>query len=114
MIIGVLLLPATMLITYITIKTGGKIMKKLLSLVLALLMVLGMAACGGSKPAESAAPAAPAAPAASGEAAPVAPAAPVENWKKEAEGIEQFYGELTRVPEELYAQLDALKKNLNK
>jgi len=55
-------------------------MKKLLSLVLALLMVLGMAACGGSKPAESAAPAAPAAPAASGEAAP---AAPVENWKKE-------------------------------
>jgi len=58
-------------------------MKKLLSLVLALLMVLGMAACGGSKPAESAAPAAPAAPAASGEAAPAAPAAPVENWKKE-------------------------------
>ncbi len=38
----------------------------------------------------------------------------VENWKKEADGIEQFYGELTRVPEELYAQLDALKKNLNK
>ena len=38
----------------------------------------------------------------------------VENWKKEAEGIEQFYGELTRVPEELYAQLDALKKNLDK
>ncbi len=37
-----------------------------------------------------------------------------ENWKKEAEGIEQFYGELTRVPEELYAQLDSLKKNLNK
>ena len=38
----------------------------------------------------------------------------VENWKKEAEGIEQFYGELTRVPEELYAQLDSLKKNLDK
>ena len=38
----------------------------------------------------------------------------VENWKKEAEGIEQFYGELTRVPDELYAQLDNLKKNLNK
>ena len=37
-----------------------------------------------------------------------------ENWKKEAEGIEQFYGELTRVPEELYAQLDSLKKNLDK
>ena len=38
----------------------------------------------------------------------------VENWKKEAEGIEQFYGELTRVPDELYAQLDNLKKNLDK
>ncbi len=38
----------------------------------------------------------------------------VENWKKEAEGIEQFYGELTRVPEELYAQLATLKANLNK
>ena len=38
----------------------------------------------------------------------------VENWKKEAEGIEQFYGELTRVPEELYAQLENLKKNLDK
>ncbi len=38
----------------------------------------------------------------------------VENWKQEAEGIEQFYGELTRVPSELYAQLEALKKNLNK
>ncbi|MBQ9756164.1 MAG: phosphoenolpyruvate carboxykinase (GTP), partial [Clostridia bacterium] len=37
-----------------------------------------------------------------------------ENWKKEAEGIEQFYGELTRVPSELYAQLEELKKNLNK
>ena len=37
-----------------------------------------------------------------------------ENWKKEAEGIEQFYGELTRVPAELYAQLDNLKKNLDK
>ena len=38
----------------------------------------------------------------------------VENWKKEAEGIEGFYGELTRVPEELYAQLATLKANLNK
>jgi phosphoenolpyruvate carboxykinase (GTP) len=37
-----------------------------------------------------------------------------ENWKAEAEGIEQFYGELTRVPEELYAQLATLKANLNK
>ena len=37
-----------------------------------------------------------------------------ENWKKEAEGIEGFYGELTRVPAELYAQLETLKKNLNK
>ncbi len=37
-----------------------------------------------------------------------------ENWKKEAEGIEQFYGELTRVPEELKAQLETLKANLNK
>ena len=37
-----------------------------------------------------------------------------ENWKKEAEGIEGFYGELTRVPAELYAQLETLKKNLDK
>ena len=37
-----------------------------------------------------------------------------ESWKKEAEGIEGFYGELTRVPEELYAQLKTLKDNLNK
>ena len=37
-----------------------------------------------------------------------------ENWKKEAEGIESFYGELTRVPEELYNQLATLKANLNK
>lgn len=35
-------------------------------------------------------------------------------WKKEAEGIESFYGELTRVPDELYAQLESLKANLNK
>ena len=34
-------------------------------------------------------------------------------WKEEAAGIEQFYGELTRVPEELYRQLETLKKNLN-
>ena len=38
----------------------------------------------------------------------------VENWKKEAEGIEGFYGELTRVPSELYDELAALKANLNK
>jgi phosphoenolpyruvate carboxykinase (GTP) len=38
----------------------------------------------------------------------------VENWKKEAEGIEGFYGELTRVPEELKAELANLKANLNK
>ena len=37
-----------------------------------------------------------------------------ENWIKEADGIESFYGELTRVPEELYRQLAELKANLNK
>ena len=37
-----------------------------------------------------------------------------ENWKKEAEGIEQFYGELTRVPQELKDQLATLKANLEK
>ncbi len=37
-----------------------------------------------------------------------------ENWKAEAEGIEGFYGELTRVPDELYSQLASLKANLNK
>ena len=37
-----------------------------------------------------------------------------ENWKKEAEGIEQFYGELTRVPAELYDELATLKANLDK
>ncbi len=36
----------------------------------------------------------------------------VENWKKEAEGIESFYGELTRVPSELYDELAKLKANL--
>ena len=36
------------------------------------------------------------------------------NWKAEAEGIEGFYGELTRVPEELYNQLATLKANLDK
>lgn len=44
-------------------------MKKFLALVLALTMVMALAACGGSKPAASAAPAAPAA-----SAAPAAPA----------------------------------------
>ncbi|MBE7087388.1 MAG: phosphoenolpyruvate carboxykinase (GTP), partial [Clostridiales bacterium] len=38
----------------------------------------------------------------------------VENWKKEADGIEAFYGELTRVPQELKDQLASLKENLNK
>ena len=37
-----------------------------------------------------------------------------ENWKKEAEGIEQFYGELTRIPQELKDQLASLKANLDK
>ena len=37
-----------------------------------------------------------------------------ETWKAEAEGIEGFYGELTRVPDELYSQLATLKANLNK
>ncbi len=37
-----------------------------------------------------------------------------ENWIKEAEGIEQFYGELTRVPQELKDQLAILKANLAK
>ncbi len=37
-----------------------------------------------------------------------------ENWKVEADGIEGFYGELTRVPKELYDQLATLKANLNK
>ncbi|MBE5737035.1 MAG: phosphoenolpyruvate carboxykinase (GTP) [Clostridiales bacterium] len=36
------------------------------------------------------------------------------NWKAEAEGIEGFYGELTRVPQELYDQLATLKANLDK
>ncbi len=38
-----------------------------------------------------------------------------ENWKKEVEGIEQFYNELgERVPQELYNQLNNLKANLDK
>ena len=36
-----------------------------------------------------------------------------ENWKAEAEGIEGFYGELTRVPAELYDELAKLKAKLN-
>ena len=36
-----------------------------------------------------------------------------ENWKKETEGIEQFYGELgARVPKKLYEELEELKANL--
>ncbi len=37
-----------------------------------------------------------------------------ENWVEEAKGIKDFYGELTRVPAELYAELDKLNENLNK
>ena len=38
-----------------------------------------------------------------------------ESWLTEAEGIKNFYNELgDRVPQELYNQLDQLKKNLNK
>lgn len=37
-----------------------------------------------------------------------------ENWLEEAKGIKDFYGELTRVPQELYAELDKLNENLNK
>ncbi len=37
-----------------------------------------------------------------------------ENWKAEADGIESFYGELTRVPQELKDQLATLKENLSK
>ena len=37
-----------------------------------------------------------------------------ENWIKEAEGIEQFYGEITRVPQELKDELAILKANLAK
>ena len=36
-----------------------------------------------------------------------------ENWIKEAEGIESFYGELTRVPAELKDELASLKAKLN-
>ena len=36
-----------------------------------------------------------------------------ENWIKEAEGIESFYGELTRVPNELKEELASLKAKLN-
>ncbi len=35
-----------------------------------------------------------------------------DGWLKETEGIKEFYGELTRVPEELYCELDKLKENL--
>ncbi len=37
-----------------------------------------------------------------------------EGWLKETDGIKEFYGELTRVPAELYAELEELKKNLKK
>jgi len=36
-----------------------------------------------------------------------------ETWKQEADGIESFYGELTRVPQELKDQLANLKAKLN-
>ena len=51
-------------------------MKKIVALVLAMVMVLSLAACGGSS-----APTATAAPAASGDAAPAAPAAAAEGDK---------------------------------
>ncbi len=35
-----------------------------------------------------------------------------DGWLKETEGIKEFYGELTRVPEELYNELNKLKENL--
>ena len=35
-----------------------------------------------------------------------------DGWLKETEGIKEFYGELTRVPAELYDELDKLKENL--
>ena len=35
-----------------------------------------------------------------------------DGWLKETEGIKEFYGELTRVPAELYEELDKLKENL--
>ena len=53
-------------------------MKKLFALCLAVLMVLSLAACGGSKPAETQAPAA--ASEAAAPAATEAPAAPAKKW----------------------------------
>ena len=53
-------------------------MKKLFALCLAALMVLSLAACGGSKPAETQAPAA--ASEAAAPAATEAPAAPAKKW----------------------------------
>ena len=35
-----------------------------------------------------------------------------DGWIKETEGIKEFYGELTRVPSELYDELEELKNNL--
>jgi tripartite-type tricarboxylate transporter receptor subunit TctC len=52
-------------------------MKKALNLLLALVMVLSLAACGGNAP-QSTTPATPATPAA--PAAPATPAAPADNW----------------------------------
>ena len=61
-------------------------MKKLLSLLLVVVMVLGLAACGSSAPASTTAPAAPTAPAADPAPAETADptAAPVEPVKLNA------------------------------
>ncbi len=83
-------------------------MKKFLALLLALIMVLSLAACGGSAPAETTAPAAPANPDA--PAAPEAPAAPaldpvtLKIWfhgsSVSPEGSEKVMGELNKYLQE--------------
>ena len=86
-------------------KLGGNIMKKLIAMLLALVMVLGLAACGGSSaPAATQAPAAAdAAPAATEAAAPAAEGRVYYlNFKPEADGTMQelakLYTETTGVP----------------
>ncbi len=59
-------------------------MKKTIALLLALVMVFGLVACGNSAPAEPSAPAAPAEPAA--PAAPAEPAAPADGIQYAADG----------------------------
>ena len=84
---------------------GGNIMKKLIAMLLALVMVLGLAACGGSSaPAATQAPAAAdAAPAATEAAAPAAEGRVYYlNFKPEADGTMQelakLYTETTGIP----------------